>query len=292
MRIRTIKPEFFLHEGLYDLEAETGLPVRIAFIGLWCAADREGRFRWAERRLKASIMPYDTDDFSRVLHALATRGFIVKYRVGDECFGVIPSFKRHQIVNFKERASDLPEMTQPEQLDALTTREPRVDHALHKEGKGREGNGKGTVLPAPKVHQSLFRGSPAPLPTVEEDLEFDELTTEKPKKPRERDECFEALAEIEGGHQALTITARGAVNKALKDIRSAEPNVVPDEIRRRGRMYRQHFPDAILSACALAKHWARCARYPEGKNPYKTAQGNATALSDALKEAERVINQA
>lgn len=144
MRIRTIKPEFFLHEGLYDLEAETGLPVRLAFIGLWCAADREGRFRWAERRLKASIMPYDTTDFSRVLHALGTRGFIVKYRVGDECFGVIPSFKRHQIVNFKERASDLPEMTQPEPLDASVTRESRDGHACHREGKGtgreQEGN--------------------------------------------------------------------------------------------------------------------------------------------------------
>lgn len=288
MRIRTVKPEFFLHEGLYDLEAETGLPVRLAFVGLWCASDREGRFQWSERRLKASIMPYDDVDFSRVLHALGTRGFLVKYRVGDEWFGVIPSFKRHQIVNFKERASDLPEMTQPEPLDALTTREARVDHALHKEGKGREG--KGTVLQSSKVHQSLFRGSPASQPT-EEGMSFEDLTAENPKAPRQRDECFEALAEIEGGHCGLTNSARGAVNKALKEIRQATPGVLPDEIRRRVRMYRMHFRDATVSACALAKHWGRCERMPEGVDPLKTAQGNPTHLSDLMKRVEAVCNQ-
>lgn len=142
MRIRTVKPEFFLHEGLYDLEVETALPIRVAFVGLWCAADREGRFVWSERRLKASILPYDNVDFSRVLHALATRGFVVKYASNGEWFGVIPSFKKHQVINNKERASDLPEVTTPEQVDALVTREPRDEHACHKEGKGKEGKGR------------------------------------------------------------------------------------------------------------------------------------------------------
>lgn len=142
MRIRTVKPEFFLHEGLYDLELETGLPIRVAFVGLWCAADREGRFRWSERRLKASILPYDDVDFARVLHALGTRGFLVKYASKGEWFGVIPSFKKHQVINNKERASDLPEVTQPEPFDAWPTREARDEHAFHKEGKGREGKGK------------------------------------------------------------------------------------------------------------------------------------------------------
>ena len=45
-RIRTIKPEFFRHEALYEAEHETGLPLRVAYAGLWTAADREGRFQW------------------------------------------------------------------------------------------------------------------------------------------------------------------------------------------------------------------------------------------------------
>ncbi len=201
----------------------------------------------------------------------------------------LPRFVEHNGQTAKARALTARRVAHHEarKTNGGSVSQPLVS-PLPREEKRREESKD--IAPVPKTTQSPFRWAAAP--QLQEEVSFDDLETVKPKKPRERDECFEALAEIEGGHQALTITARGAVNKALKDIRSAEPNVVPDEIRRRGRMYRQHFPDAILSACALAKHWARCARYPEGKNPYKTAQGNATALSDALKEAERVINQA
>ena len=138
MRIRTIKPEFFLHSDLFDAEKETGLPLRVAFAGLWCAADREGRFKWEARRLGVSILPYDNIDFSRVLDALVTRAFLVQYRVNDEVFGFIPSWKKHQYVNPREAASILPEPNAMEILDASVTREPRVDHASRKEGKGKE----------------------------------------------------------------------------------------------------------------------------------------------------------
>ena len=98
-RIRTIKPEFFCHEELFDLEQETGLPMRIAFAGLWTVCDREGRFKWRPRTIKAQVLPYDEVEFSRVLDALATRGFVVKY-ASDGCeFGYIPGFNRHQVIN-------------------------------------------------------------------------------------------------------------------------------------------------------------------------------------------------
>jgi len=95
MRIRTIKPEFFTHEGLYELEVETKLPIRVAFAGLWCAADREGRFKWEPRRLGIHILPYDKCEFSRVLDALTTRGFVVRYASNGSVFGFIPTFPHH-----------------------------------------------------------------------------------------------------------------------------------------------------------------------------------------------------
>src|ERR1017187_9624772 len=104
-RIRTIKPEFFRHEGLFDLERETGLPVRIAFAGLLTCCDREGRFSWRPRMLKTLILPYDECDFSRVLDALATRGFIRKYRVGEDDYGLIVTFLKHQVINNRESPS-------------------------------------------------------------------------------------------------------------------------------------------------------------------------------------------
>jgi|LakMenEpi03Aug12_release.lakeMendotaPanAssembly.Ray.scaffolds.fasta_scaffold295198_2 hypothetical protein len=157
MRIRTVKPEFFTHEGIFEAEQSSGLPLRLAFIGLWCAADREGRFRWQPRRLGIQILPYDDLDFSRVLDALTTRGFLVKYRVKGASFGCIPSFIRHQVINNKESDSVLPDpneetsenISNQAENDASATREARVDHATatplfldQGEGKGREGKGK------------------------------------------------------------------------------------------------------------------------------------------------------
>ena len=140
MRIRTIKPEFFNHEGIYDAELDTGLPLRLSFIGLWCVADRDGRFKWEPRRLKVKILPYDDTDFSRVLDALATRGFILKYAFETEVFGCIPSFNRHQVINNRERPSELPDPFNCNVIDASATREARVEHASKEEGKGKEGN--------------------------------------------------------------------------------------------------------------------------------------------------------
>lgn len=157
-RIRTIKPELFRHESLFDLEIETKLPIRFAWAGLFTICDREGRFKWRPRSIKAEILPYDDLDFSRVLHALATRGLIVRYALatGDlgETYGVIPTFRKHQVINNKEGASILPDPSSSlcvvfSNSDDLSTRASRVLHAYPEvlfpdraEGKGRERKGK------------------------------------------------------------------------------------------------------------------------------------------------------
>jgi hypothetical protein len=145
-RIRTIKPEFFGHEQLFDLERDSGLPARLSFAGLWTQCDREGRFDWRPRTLKAAILPFDDIDFSRVLDALASGGFVVRYALGGEEYGYIPSWKKHQFVNNKERQSYRPKPQDSQQLDATPTGEPRDDDATDtrgvKEGKGKEGKGK------------------------------------------------------------------------------------------------------------------------------------------------------
>ncbi|NUQ28008.1 MAG: hypothetical protein HOQ35_05785 [Acidobacteriaceae bacterium] len=147
-RIRTIKPDFFKHEDLFDLEQETGLPVRIAFAGLWTVADRDGRFEWKPRTLTTDVLPHDPVDFAQVLQALETRGFLNTYEVDGRRYGVIPSWDRHQVINNRESQSVLPP---PPQLDnASATCESRVqdadeDSLVHApaEGKGREGERKG-----------------------------------------------------------------------------------------------------------------------------------------------------
>lgn len=166
-RIRTIKPEFFLHDELFELEQETGLPVRLAFIGLWTQCDREGRFKWRPLRLKAAILPYDSVDMSRVLHALNTRGFLVKYANETGEYGVIPSFKNHQVINNKESKSDLPAVSDCEIVkssngaasDATVTREERDNHANQgerKEGKGKERKELNTLSDSNRTGDDAF----------------------------------------------------------------------------------------------------------------------------------------
>ena len=65
-RIRTIKPEFFLHHDLFAAEKECGLPLRLAYVGLWTQADREGRFKWRPYELGIAILPSS-------FHACSTR---------------------------------------------------------------------------------------------------------------------------------------------------------------------------------------------------------------------------
>ncbi len=140
-RIRTIKPEFFRNHELYAAEMESCLPLRVAFAGLWTAADREGRFKWNPQELKLDCLPYDEVDFSRVLHALSTRHYIIHYESDGREYGCIPSWNRHQAINNREIQSVLPQFIAGTEIaDVSSTREPRVSETT--KGKGREGKGR------------------------------------------------------------------------------------------------------------------------------------------------------
>lgn len=147
-RIRSIKPDFFRHEGLYESEQKYNLPLRVAFSGLWTAADREGRFKWLPKTLKLDCLPYDNVDFAAVMDALWHDGFIMKYKIDNEEYGYIPSWKDHQVVNNREKPSELPEPQGGHIIHVhgkKTTRKARVrDASTTSEGNFQvEGEGKG-----------------------------------------------------------------------------------------------------------------------------------------------------
>lgn len=107
-RIRNIKPEFFTNADLAERERASGLPLRVAYAGLWCQADREGRLRWDPTRLKLAILPHDQVDFGAVLEALAEGGYLQRYVVEGRTYATIPTFREHQQVHPREAASKLP----------------------------------------------------------------------------------------------------------------------------------------------------------------------------------------
>jgi hypothetical protein len=107
-RTRLIRPAFFKHAELFDAEQASGLPLRLAFAGLWTVADKEGRFSWKPRDIKADAMPHDALDFAAVLDALHQHGFVTRYRVEGKDYGCIPSWAKHQSPHKTERPSELP----------------------------------------------------------------------------------------------------------------------------------------------------------------------------------------
>lgn len=119
-RIRNIKPQFFKDAELYDAETESGLPLRVAYAGLWTIADRKGRFRWKPREIKTDILPYDNLDMSAVMDALVKYGFIFKYKVAGFDYGFIPNFEKHQFINRNEAQSTLPEPPENSNAQSLT----------------------------------------------------------------------------------------------------------------------------------------------------------------------------
>lgn len=141
-RIRTVKPEIFSDEKLWDLSLETGLPLLQAFEGLWCYADREGRFEWRPRALKTLILPYWEGDFQRALEALERGRYVVRYVVDGQTYGVVRGFSKHQRVNQREAQSIIPS--------------PPVT-SLHVHASG-EGNGRelnGTEGKETRAHEEL-----------------------------------------------------------------------------------------------------------------------------------------
>lgn len=117
-----IKPEALTDERLWDAEAACGLPLYRAFTGLWMYADREGRFEWRPRPLKAVILPYWQGEFGDVMDALVKHGFVQRYEIEGRVYGLVINFLKHQRPNNREEQSTLP----PPVNDACLTRASRV----------------------------------------------------------------------------------------------------------------------------------------------------------------------
>lgn len=129
-RIRTIKPEFFTSEDIVSVSPLA----RLFYVSLWCEADREGRLEWKPGTFKMRYLPGDACDVAALAEELTTRGLIQLYEVDSKRYALIPTFKKHQVINNRESESDLPA---PVSI-ASGTRASRVKAEGRKEGKGKE----------------------------------------------------------------------------------------------------------------------------------------------------------
>jgi len=145
-----VKPEIAKHELLFDLEQETELPIRFAWVMLFTVADREGRFKWRPRAITTDILPFASCDCARVLDVMLSRGLLVRYTCGTEVYGWIPTFRKHQSINNRERQSEIPPFEKADSVEdyrnqplagaSLTRQVHAQGEGKGKEGKGKEGN--------------------------------------------------------------------------------------------------------------------------------------------------------
>lgn len=152
MRSRTVKPSFFTNEDLAELSAMA----RLLFIGLFMFADREGRFEWRPKRMKAEIFPYENVKMDGLLSELTGGGFIVRYSVDGQEYGEIPNFVKHQPIHPHEAKSTIPSCHDRDVITCndITRQIPTSSTELVCIGNSNnnsKGTGKGTITSTPKT---------------------------------------------------------------------------------------------------------------------------------------------
>lgn len=140
-RIRSVKPAFFRHEALQDLErAHPGAYVMLVFEGLWGHCDKHGVFQWRPRQLKLDILPFLDFEMADTLTVLQDAGFLVQFKAHGQPYGYIPTFNDHQRINGKEAKDDSPLPPPPGSIrEAVGKHQGSAGDEL----VGQEGKGKG-----------------------------------------------------------------------------------------------------------------------------------------------------
>jgi hypothetical protein len=169
-RIRTIKPDFFRHELLQELEAaHPAQCVMLTFAGLWGHCDKAGRFEWRPRTLKLDILPFLPFDIARTLQILADAQLVIRYSVGGREYGHIPSFIKHQRIGGKEAqdpsrypppVDNSGEITGKSQGSTGETTGKQSGSQEGKEEGKEEGKGSGALSRASSVEKKDLNGGP------------------------------------------------------------------------------------------------------------------------------------
>jgi len=103
-RIRSIKPEFFKHLELQELESEhRGLYTMFVYSGLWTQCDKNGVFYCNAKVLKNEILPYLEFDMQKSLDILEKNRYFIKYNISGRDYGFIPTFNKFQFCSANER---------------------------------------------------------------------------------------------------------------------------------------------------------------------------------------------
>lgn len=135
---------------------------QILFSALWCLADREGRLEDRPLRIRAEVFPYLCEvQVDALLHALARKNFIKRYKTAQGRFIQILNFAAHQNPHPRETASQIPP---PKGLQKKTIRGAKPEEGAPKANPGR-------ALGEPRCADPVPVPVPVSVPVFEPDLE-------------------------------------------------------------------------------------------------------------------------
>lgn len=122
LRKREVHPGFWRNEDLVELSRDH----RLAFIGLWALADREGRLVDRPRKIRLEAFPNDPDlDMEKIVSDLAAGGFLVRYESHGTRLLEICNFSKFQHIHPHERKSEL---APPRVITSSTNVQPTSGH--------------------------------------------------------------------------------------------------------------------------------------------------------------------
>jgi len=123
--------------------------------------------------------------------------------------------------------------------------------------------------PASSPAEAGFRSEPP------ENRKEEPLADKPPESSvKKKDGLFEAVASECGiSLTGMTRSARGQLNKAVKELREIE--ATEEQVKAKAKAYRQQYPNATLTPTALVKHWssfAEAEKKAQRKSVWETYQ--------------------
>jgi hypothetical protein len=146
---------------------------------------------------------------------------------------------------------------------------------------GYEGSRNATLFEGERVAFDAEKGRARATRTIENHRE----PLAPAPRARERDGIFDALCDVTDTDPAeLTKPGRGALNAATKELRTL--GVDPDEVAARAHAFHRQYPNAVLTAPALVKHWASL-----GNGHASTVSAPLTTIEEDRAEFERLTRE-
>jgi hypothetical protein len=184
MRIRSIKPQFWINEKLGTVSREA----RLLYIGLWNLSDDRGVFECRPLRIKAQLYPYDedinSDDVSGWLKELNDINKIVIFKESTNYYGYIPTFLEHQEIKKPSQwtfSKKLPDESSI--IKELPTSTPLVTHQLDTASVGVPLGSRGVGSREKVIGSPINRGAEKEQKTEEPTPEGVLLNAKNKKQP-------------------------------------------------------------------------------------------------------------